>query len=215
MVKIVKSICGCLRLIDFAPLVGAITVVDGDLMPSSSIGIYGLLLGRNAYIINNIFSNKADFLTFLNTNFVLSNNLVGTFSYSDLNLLYSNPENFQNAELLMIYKNEKRCYVVGAPDTACNSALVDQVINTGIQPDTPISLSTIRASITDVEVLEMFVETQKVTEDDSTTRGYGQSIQNANIYVITQQLPVVEGNYLITSNGSFLVTSDDNNITLN
>ena len=186
---IVKSRCGCLSLLDFKGPPNSVLVNDAELMPASDIGIYGIVLGDNAYVIDRVFTNKNALLSFLNTTFVEAYGLFGYFDYDGLDLYYTNPENFDNAELLMIYKNEKRCYVVGAPDTECNPAYVDAVIDTGIAPDVDVQLSDVRAFITDVEVLEMFVESEKVTEDNSNINGYGQLKRNVNIYVITQQVP--------------------------
>lgn len=184
MLKLVSGNCGCLRLYDSDKGVD-IAVIDSNLL-SSPTGIYALRLDNKVYVINREFNSKSALVLFLNTTFAIAVGIAGNFYLKDNAIYYSNFEHYIESEIMSIYKNEMRCYVVGTPASPSNEP--NKHIYSGPNGST---IGAIVASITDVEVLGVFYGTSYY---QNRTNLYNEPVTNDEVMVLTQQRPATQTN---------------------
>ena len=95
------SPCGCPRVFIGEADVLPIPLVDSDKRPIGPFYIGWVQFDDTRRLINMVFADDTALLTYLNTTFVENWGYEGVFSIEDSFVIYSNNENFENAEIMV------------------------------------------------------------------------------------------------------------------
>lgn len=165
-------------------------VTDSNLLPATDINIIGLKIDGVTFLINEIFASKEDFVSYLNTTFVLTYDIDVLFSIDDPYIQFESTE-IETIEVMAIYQNYMRVYQIGTPDPIDITVDITATFDNG----DPIT----HATLAD-EVLQVSLERATVPPLDATgythdpeaqTLSFGASmaVQDTFLFVWTKQVP--------------------------
>jgi len=117
MGNLVISYCGCVRFLQTS-----LFVTDGDKLPSAPF-IGWVSFDGIEYPVNQAFETIEEAYEYLNTTFVNIYNKDGEFLNSGGLMEYTNPEDFQTAEIMIQYGLKNLVCTIGDPDPAPNIAV--------------------------------------------------------------------------------------------
>lgn len=115
--------CGCATLAQ-----ATLAIIDSNRIGQVNIPVVALRMGNTTHYINTYFPSRADLMIYLNSTFVEDHDLLGIFTDEGNYFTYSNPENFQSAEIMAIIEDIPLIFRVGNPGAQVNKPFI-QVAN--------------------------------------------------------------------------------------
>lgn len=179
--------CGCAGVVK---TFDDLAIIDSPLLPKNGIQVVSLIFDGTEYLINEIFSNRNEFIDYFNEQFKIIHNFEGNIDGVGATLYYQNIEEFENIEIVAIYQNYLWCFSVGsAPSTNLDPSQVITASNGFIFSDDVLSdhVLSVRIGSSNVEPI-----TSDGYEHDPSakTLTFANEVSDINIYVETKQVPV-------------------------
>lgn len=142
MALIIVTSCGCVSVIT-----DDLVIIDWNRLPETGpFQILSLRLASDNYPISITFASKDDILSYLNSTFIVNNNLDGIFAV-DTTLTYSNPESFSSGEIMAILETNMIYFDAGTPPTSLNVSSISVSNQNTITDASLIGVDVLQVSI--------------------------------------------------------------------
>jgi hypothetical protein len=188
------SNCGCATIVDIRGVI--LYVIDSEYIPFDDIHIISLIIDGEVYPIEEIFTSKANFISYLNSTFVLSEGLNIIFD-QDGEYITAETDDHNEIEVVMIYQTYMRVYQIGTPDpadpitvdvTASISNDVFALTNSFTDPELTDEVLSVHPGGANLQPLSV---TGYTHNPGTGTLTFGDTIvlEDIYVYVLTKQVP--------------------------
>lgn len=185
MYKLIRS-CGCVQVIDVTTWVD---VIDSVLLPETDINIVGLIIDGTLYEFNETFDSRAQLLSYLNSTFVLGENLDIIFQLDGNFLQFESPDITQ-VEVMAIYQPYLRVFKVGNPSEDINIEVTAEFDNGETIVDDSLSDEVLGVHVGNGPVMPFTTQGYTHTPEDlSLAFGSDLVVEDSYVFVLTKQVP--------------------------